>query len=640
MNNEERLELYSSRIRNAVKLREQKGFDALWKRLRDQYANRETLGTDPSNCKLDPDIVNVPFMFSTIDTIVASTSTRPPYTTVLPRDVESIGNARLAEHAVNRVWDEQEWVEELRRMVIDLILIGNGVLRSGYDFRLATPSRKMIDDGLPKPDYEDGDGNKPFDLVFEQVYKEARRLGSNRPPKGGVRVTENEARNMLSSYDAIVVTDTPTLARVDPMDFVFDFRLAAFEDSSWCAQRIIMPRHRAIARWKKKAEGLPAVSDEVRHDTISVLTGELDGFTINSHDELVEVWEFYDLEEGTVCFLSLASTSSDTGSPSWLMSPTDVKAGFGHPYIFRNCLISDEPLGIGVGEIIESTARLFNATMEQIDLEMRAASVKYLTRNSVVTEEMREDLRSGEPGTVVRLPEDYEGPLDQAVSVLQSTRVDPDKRYYQETVKSLLFMVSGVADYQRGGSSLASTATEAAIIAGTMSARSSKLMATVEGMIKDASSNAIDLMQRYMTIEREIVIRGRKGLRYSRNQLRGSYDFKVEVGSSQPTSEAGRRELAQALMTVVAPFMQAGVVDPGQFLEYVLSIGFSIVDPSKFIQEPDETARFVAGTPDEYPKPVDMPGVSGMPGVPVPNTGGQAIQGGYPGGGQALPTGI
>ena len=93
-------------------------------------------------------------------------------------------------------------------------------------------------------------------------------------------------------------------------------------------------------------------------------------------------------------------------------------------------------------------------------------------------------------------------------------------------------------------------------------------------------------------------------------------------------------------MTVVAPFMQAGVVDPGQFLEYVLSIGFSIVDPSKFIQEPDETARFVAGPPDESPKPVDMPGVSGMPGVPVPNTGGQAIQGGYPGGGQALPTGI
>ena len=98
----------------------------------------------------------------------------------------------------------------------------------------------------------------------------------------------------------------------------------------------------------------------------------------------------------------------------------------------------------------------------------------------------------------------------------------------------------------------------------------------------------------------------------------------MEGGSTEPRNEAFRRQSALQLVDAMAPFVQAGVVNPNGLARYVLQYGFGIKDTSSILNGPAEQ-QMQQQQMDPNAQQGQLP-----PGGPMP-------PGGMPPGGQAPP---
>jgi hypothetical protein len=127
-------------------------------------------------------------------------------------------------------------------------------------------------------------------------------------------------------------------------------------------------------------------------------------------------------------------------------------------------------------------------------------------------------------------------------------------------------------------------------------------------------------MQQYLTgdhVARITSVAGRAWVNYDADYLQGSYDFEVEGGSTEPRNEVFRRQSALQLVDAMAPFVQAGVVDPMGLARYVLQYGFQIKDVSTLLVPPEQQAMQQAQMNGEIP-PEGMPPQGALPpGAPM-----------------------
>ena len=69
---------------------------------------------------------------------------------------------------------------------------------------------------------------------------------------------------------------------------------------------------------------------------------------------------------------------------------------------------------------------------------------------------------------------------------------------------------------------------------------------------------------------------------YSRDDIIGEFDFTVEGGSTQPINDTIRKTQAVSLLNAMAPLVGT-VIDPVALAKHVLTMGFDVKDPEKFI---------------------------------------------------------
>jgi hypothetical protein len=142
-------------------------------------------------------------------------------------------------------------------------------------------------------------------------------------------------------------------------------------------------------------------------------------------------------------------------------------------------------------------------------------------------------------------------------------------------------------------SAIRRTATEAAMIQDAANSRSRDKLAKIESYLSDCGEKIIDLMQQFLpgeAVARLTSVAGRAWVNYDADYLQGSYDFEVEGGSTEPRNEAFRRQSALQLVDAMAPFVQAGVVNPTGLARYVLQYGFGIKDTMSLLNGPQEQA--------------------------------------------------
>ena len=71
---------------------------------------------------------------------------------------------------------------------------------------------------------------------------------------------------------------------------------------------------------------------------------------------------------------------------------------------------------------------------------------------------------------------------------------------------------------------------------------------------------------------------------YTREDIVGEFDFTVEGGSTQPINDTIRKQQAVSLLNAMAPLVGT-VIDPTALAKHVLTMGFDIKDPDKFIMQ-------------------------------------------------------
>jgi hypothetical protein len=579
-------------------------YDELWHRMVELYRGKQ-YATASRNDRL---VINL--VFATKNVIAPAVAINNPRFVVNARKPENAPGAVIVEEVLNYLWRCHHYQDEIRLAVDDWILCGHGWTKAGYRF---------IKPPEPKPTGELGGEN-----TIETGDQEG--IDDRIPMPGNV---ESESTD--------VVADRPYLERISPFDMFVDPDARLPREMRWIAQRIWRPVQdvRVDSRYDPKARKAVAVTTRF----VSSGQGDNDGRSdIDTPDEgavsYCEIIEFYDIKRNEVSTFSLQGDSVNEGSAlndAYLIKPAPMPYASGHPFLMlRNYEVTDNFYPMGEIESIESLQLELNETRNQMLNHRKRFARKWIYARDGFDEDGVRALESDVDNSMVPALGDQDP--SRLIAPLPSIGTPPDFYNQSQLIEDDINTVSGVSDYQRGQpeSAIRRTATEAAMIQDAANSRSRDKLAKIETYLSNCGEKIITLMQQFVTgeqVARITSVAGRAWVNYDADYLQGSYDFEVEGGSTEPRNEAFRRQSALQLVDAMAPFVQAGVVNPNGLARYVLQYGFGIKDTSALLNGPaeqqmqqqqmDPNAQAQAGPPpgagpgmppEAMPVPADMAG--------------------------------
>jgi hypothetical protein len=560
ISNQELITRYREKIEQSRRWRREDNYDKTWKRMIDMYRGKHFLNSS------DEDRMLINDAFATINVIWPSVSVNHPKITVNARRYEDAPKAIVTEEVVNYWWRHYECQSEFRRAVKDMLIVGHGWLKTGYRF-------------VEKTEGEE------YDTADELASPES--------------ITESEI---------IITEDRPFVERISPFDVFVDADATSISDMRWIAQRIRRPLTdvKKDKRYNSQARREAAPS----HYTKWGQDGNMPRRSEKAEDGYVEIWEFYDIDRGTISIFC-------DGSDKFLVTPTEIPFAFGHPFVMlRNYEIPEHFYPMGELEAIEPLQMELNETRTQMMNHRKRFSRKWLYKESAFDAEGRSALESDEDNVLV--PVISEEGLGGVVAPMPAV-ISPPEFYNQSSlITNDIDRISGISEYARGAlPEIRRTATEAGIIQDAANARASDKLAIIEKAIADAARRLVMLAQQYMTGEQAVRVAGKDATNvwvdFDRDYIQGEFDFEVEGGSTQPVNESFRRQMALQVVDAMAPFAQAGILDMAKLATYVLQQGFGIKSAAGFIMAPPPPA------PEPAPAPVPPmpealpPAPGGMP---------------------------
>lgn len=618
MTKEEELSRYRQCCEAAKNFREQECLDAKWRRFVDLYRNHQHAGTVPGQDKL---IINL--VFSTVNIINASATVRYPKISVNPRKSEAALAAAITQNAVNYEWRHHDWQDHIRRAFKDSLLCGIGWVKVGYRLEQTRKVKK-----------------NPSKGTIQELIQEAHSIRNHFPWMGN-NLDDDELTEEIKENGSAIVCDHALVERVSPFDVYVDPDADCMTNARFICQRILVPLEEArdnklwnaaarkklgsVTETKRKYQGGSGDFGRSRPD-FAQDAGPNEGCT-----EWTEVFEYYDLDNATM------SVFSSTGD-GFLIDPMPMPFTFGHPFVpIFNHEVPGHFYPIGEVEIIESLQLELNKTRSQMINDRKRYRRKYIAYGSKFDEQARAALESDKEGAVVWI-DDETIPLNQVITPMVSAPVDPDLYNVSALVQNDINEISGVTEYQRGGTSAVNrTATEAAILNDSAQARVAEKLGNVERLMREIAERVVMLMQQYMVRPKMLRITGvppypemaelgsaRNDVlffEYQRDEIKGMFDFEVEAGSTQPQNESVKRQMAQQFASVAAPFVGT-VIDPQKLFVWLAREGFGIENPEQLL----------AAGPGQVP---GQPGVA-QPGT-APGAGAPPVGGGQPVGGQQFP---
>ena len=590
--NADRLANYRKRVDYARNWRKNENYDNLWQRMINLYRGRQYRGQAVG----DRLLVNI--AFSTINTLAPSVSIGRPKINVNPRRPEDGDKAVVTESIINYWWQHYECQPQFQLAVKDYLILGHGWVKTGYRF-VEEQKTKDIEDTAD----EAADPNKPADDV---------------------------------ESDFIIREDRPFLERVDPFDMFVDPDATSMDNARWIAQRTRRPIKdiKNDQRYDYSARKDVGPSSYQRYGDINTTPNFYTTSSYGEEDSYADVYEYYDINTGEMCVFA------DSGD-KFLIKPVKMPYVFGHPFfMLRNYDIPGFFYPIGELEAIEPLQYELNETRTQMMNHRKRYSRKWLAMESAFDDFGRQMLASDDDNVIV--PVKGSENLNNVV-VPMPALINPPEFYNQSAlIQNDIDRVSGVSEYQRGAiPETTRTAREASIIAEAGNARVAEKLVNIENAIARCASNLIMLAQQYLTGEQTVRIVGTEAapvwLTFDRDYIAGEFDFTVEAGSTAPRNEAFRRDMALQVVSAMAPFAQAGLVNMAKLAEYVLGTGFGIKNASSFLTQPqapemmspDQQALEGQGlppgmTPDQMALgqgPQLPPGM--IPGAPIQGPGGE-----------------
>ena len=553
------------RIEMTHRWRVDEGYDALWRRMIDLYRGKtyhgDTLGAGYSG-NVSYDRISVNLAFSTINVIAPSVAVNHPKITVTANKEGDEDRAVFNEAIINYLWRHHDYRKPFRRAVKDFLILGHAWIKVGWRF---------VEQERPLSPME-------RDQQIVTAAEEVQDFAYMNPDMAGDLPSDEDIAASVPNTRMEIVEDQAFVERISPFDMLVDPEATCLEDAKWIVQRIVRPLHevKKDKRFKRSVrQGLEADSG-VRYRW----NNDTEREEYSDLVERVSIFEYYNIEDGTMCVLS--QTGSD-----FLLDPTPMPYSFGHPYVMlRNYDVPDTFYPIGDLSQIESLQEELNKTRSQMVNHRKRYARKYLYHERSFGPEGREALESDEDGRFVPVVDENRN-LGDIVVPLAQTPLAPEMYNHSHLIEADINTVSGVSEYQRGQMpETRRTATEASIIADAGNARAADKLATIEIIISKVARMVMQLMQQYMTEAQMIRVTGKDDqeyfIAYTRDDIIGEYDFSVQGGSTQPLNETARRQQAVSLMNAMAPLVGV-VVDPAELVKHVLQYGFGIDDAEKII---------------------------------------------------------
>ncbi len=559
-----RSELHESlqrKLEGSIRWREDAGYDSLWRRMTDLYRGKHWPTTTSSN----EDLIAVNLAFSTINVIAPSVSVNHPKIVVTPNDPDGGDRSAFVEAVVNHLWKHHDFRTPFRRAVKDFLVFGHGWVKVGW---------KFVEQERRLGDAERGE-------LLADALDEADAYAAARPDLAGDLPDDDEVAANLPTTTLTIVEDQPFTERISPFDILVDPEATCIDDAKWIAQRIIRPLYEAQTDKRYK----PSVRKTLVADSVLNTQSGATEQIVDEHLGDVErtvVYEFYDIVDNTMSVL--AKNGSE-----FLVDPTPMPYAYGQPFVMlRNYDIPDYFYPMGDLEAIESLQEELDKTRSQLINARKRYGRKYLYHERSFGPEGREALESDDDGRLVPVVDENK-PLSDVVVPMPQVPLSPEVYNTSSIIEQDINTVSGVSEYARGQMpEIQRTATEASIIADAGNARAADKLAIVEIAIGQIARRVIQLMQQFMTGDQMARVTDKGGgnlfVPYAREDIVGEYDFTVEAGSTQPMNDTIRKQQAVSLLNAMAPLVGT-VIDPAALAKHVLSQGFGIKDPDKFLMQ-------------------------------------------------------
>ena len=599
----EKHEIILRKLDSAARWREEMGYDSVWERMIDLYRGKHWPRVTATE-----DLVAVNLAFSTVNIIAPSVSVNHPKVVVTPNDPDNTDRAAFVEAVINHTWRHHDFRKPFRRAVKDFLIFGHGWLKVGW--RFVEQERTL--------------GEDERQTMIDEATMEADAFAMTNPEFAGDLPSDEEIAANITNTAMMIVEDQPFVERISPFDVFVDPEATCLEDAAWIAQRIVRPleeakkdkRYKASARKKLDAQNVlyPLNTPNSRQQQEEYLYDE----------ERTVIFEFYDIVNNTISVLAQAGDE-------FLVDPTPMPYVYGQPFVMlRNYDIPDYFYPMGDLEAIESLQLELDKTRTQLVNARKRYARKYLYHERSFGPEGREALASDQDGRLVPVVEENK-PLSETVIPMPQTPLSPEIYQYSDIIETDINTVSGVSEYARGQMpETRRTATEASIIADAGNARAADKLAIVELSIGYVARMVLQVMQQVMTGEQMARVSQKGGgdlfVPYTREDIIGEYDFSVEGGSTQPMNDTIRKQQAVSLLNAMAPLVGT-VVDPTALARHVLTMGFDIKDPDKFIiqQQTPQDMEVAAAEAGAAPTPF---GQTPMP--ESPDMGAFAPTGGVP----------
>ena len=599
----EKHEIILRKLDSAARWREEMGYDSVWERMIDLYRGKHWPRVTATE-----DLVAVNLAFSTVNIIAPSVSVNHPKVVVTPNDPDNTDRAAFVEAVIKHTWRHHDFSKPFRRAVKDFLIFGHGCLKVGW--RFVEQERTL--------------GEDERQTMIDEATMEADAFAMTNPEFAGDLPSDEEIAANITNTAMMIVEDQPFVERISPFDVFVDPEATCLEDAAWIAQRIVRPleeakkdkRYKASARKKLDAQNVlyPLNTPNSRQQQEEYLYDE----------ERTVIFEFYDIVNNTISVLAQAGDE-------FLVDPTPMPYVYGQPFVMlRKYDIPDYFYPMGDLEAIESLQLELDKTRTQLVNARKRYARKYLYHERSFGPEGREALASDQDGRLVPVVEENK-PLSETVIPMPQTPLSPEIYQYSDIIETDINTVSGVSEYARGQMpETRRTATEASIIADAGNARAADKLAIVELGIGYVARRVLQVMQQFMTGEQMARVAQKGGgdlfVPYSREDIIGEYDFSVEGGSTQPMNDTIRKQQAVSLLNAMAPLVGT-VVDPTALARHVLTMGFDIKDPDKFIiqQQTPQDMEVAAAEAGAAPTPF---GQTPMP--ESPDMGAFAPTGGVP----------
>lgn len=462
------VEAWLRTLSKTEKNRDDLGSKAGWSRFIDEYKNE--WGWLQRSVKIP--VIPINLIYAYTKTEIARLYFRDPWITVNPKRLEDIGASQIAEQIVNYVWGELALKSEIKKTLLETILVGHSYIKVGYAAEFGT---------------------------VESQPKEEEKRGPGRPKK---KVAEIETSEYIKSENVFAY-------HVPYKDILFDpsATFPAPHNARWMAHKIVKPL-RAV-----KESGIYEHTDMLKSSTAlddpKMSYGSSDGGTSKTQKDkdirAVTLYEIYDLDQMRVVTVSPGCDYylNQINYPEWLSSGFPfVQLAF-NPVPGEVFPLSDvaaqEPLIIEMTKIVAIWINHLKRWNRQIFIEP-----------DLFTDEELDKFKDGNDGAIVKA----QGPIAGKYDIPQYPPVQQDSyQIYNEAYK-LYQVVSGQTPSDQGGQAKAPTRTlgELRLQMTGGHARADEKMDVLEDFIAEIARKLLGIMQKKYDLPKIARIVGPKSI--------------------------------------------------------------------------------------------------------------------------------